>query len=945
MAAISSAQSGNFSATSTWSGGVVPGDADTVTIANGHTVTIDSSMPVPTNGFGDIEVYGVLTNDKTASTTLRVNGRINIRDTSCLHLKDNIVVQFKGTDTDEHGIEQHNVAGADCIIEGSDGMPTTTLSSAAAENVTSLSFTSAANFAAGDWFSIFDNTTAEAGTSNDANSRKNRDEGFVVHDISSNTVYFRHYVGPDDVTVSSYNGADVVVSNAKKFRKDEYVIFGTSSNRNVAQISSINYKTNTLTLASSVTGDPVGATVYLTGTQKNHISGSKVRKVATTAQMLTTYTVTVASGTNSYGTGNKYYIAGQSGASPTLTLTEGYTYRFDQSDASNSGHPLRFSTTANGTHGGGSAYTTGVTYNGTPGYVGAYTEIAVPSGAPTLYYYCSNHSGMGGTANTSATSNTVTVASAASFAVNDEIFIQNVSESGGTPGSYDSTDYTDAKEYHHTISSISGNVLTLSASLPYTVVEGAYVTRLSRGIRIEALTPGTDKWSFYSVYRGSYDRALVLKDVYMKNCGDDTNNVKQGCVIRGLFKTDASTVDITPDQTWPYSTYGAWVEGIVVKNYENDAWNRDYGNLWLYDGRDIELRNCIALYGNDGIALWYEQRQSCYNSISAGTSGFGCRMEGMHETWEVAYNLFSRCNNRVRFIFSYEPSYGIHHNWVDATYYGLGIYAPIGPVAFYSNKITGMMYGLYNEYGGNTFGGARNYFSWLSGVPSFGGGSGTRQAGYYYSGHRRRGHGGDQGVFKSLEHNGEIDAIALYGFNYEARWDHDESAWDFQRRNDSDNHPALQDAMYLPANTTLRVTAKVKLVSGFSGAYPYLFAEDTRANITENSVGNATSGSTIWSTEADNRIQYTSSAASAYEEKQITVAAKAWPRWINYGVYSDNRTAAEGFFIKDLAAYMDVPYENPHFGVVNTSQNNGIGTVSIRNSFTQQKKRLGGRLK
>ena len=92
-------------------------------------------------------------------------------------------------------------------------------------------------------------------------------------------------------------------------------------------------------------------------------------------------------------------------------------------------------------------------------------------------------------------------------------------------------------------------------------------------------------------------------------------------------------------------------------------------------------------------------------------------------------------------------------------------------------------------------------------------------------------------------------------------------------------------------------------------------------------------------------MQYTSSAASAYEEKQITVAAKAWSRWINYGVMSDSSNAAEGFFIKDLAAYMDVPYENPHFGVVNCSQNNGIGTVSIRNSFTQQKKRLGGRLK
>ena len=45
-------------------------------------------------------------------------------------------------------------------------------------------------------------------------------------------------------------------------------------------------------------------------------------------------------------------------------------------------------------------YTTGVTTNGTPGSAGAYTRIVVATGAPTLYYYCSNHSGYGGTANT-----------------------------------------------------------------------------------------------------------------------------------------------------------------------------------------------------------------------------------------------------------------------------------------------------------------------------------------------------------------------------------------------------------------------------------------------------------------------------------------------------------------------------------------------------------------
>ena len=118
----------------------------------------------------------------------------------------------------------------------------------------------------------------------------------------------------------------------------------------------------------------------------------------TTVTNVTNYAVTVASGTNSYGTGNKFYIDGS--VSPTLTLNEGSTYWFDQSDSSNSSHPLRFSTTANGSHGGGSEYTTGVTTTGTPGSAGAYTKITVASGAPTLYYYCTNHSGMGGQANT-----------------------------------------------------------------------------------------------------------------------------------------------------------------------------------------------------------------------------------------------------------------------------------------------------------------------------------------------------------------------------------------------------------------------------------------------------------------------------------------------------------------------------------------------------------------
>ena len=101
-----------------------------------------------------------------------------------------------------------------------------------------------------------------------------------------------------------------------------------------------------------------------------------------------TFTVTVANP----GSGNRYYIDGVLQA--TLTLSEGQTYVFNWSAATS--HPLRFSTTSDGTHGGGSEYTTGVVKDDS-----AYTtQITVAASAPTLYYYCQNHPNMGAQINT-----------------------------------------------------------------------------------------------------------------------------------------------------------------------------------------------------------------------------------------------------------------------------------------------------------------------------------------------------------------------------------------------------------------------------------------------------------------------------------------------------------------------------------------------------------------
>ena len=105
-----------------------------------------------------------------------------------------------------------------------------------------------------------------------------------------------------------------------------------------------------------------------------------------------TITVTVA--------GSKFVVDAVSQG--TLELTEGRTYVFDLSDSSVSGHPFRLSSTSNGTHSGGTEYLHQVSKTGTGGSAGDELVIRVPENAPTLYYYCASHGGMGGTLNTNA---------------------------------------------------------------------------------------------------------------------------------------------------------------------------------------------------------------------------------------------------------------------------------------------------------------------------------------------------------------------------------------------------------------------------------------------------------------------------------------------------------------------------------------------------------------
>ena len=175
-----------------------------------------------------------------------------------------------------------------------------------------------------------------------------------------------------------------------------------------------------------------------------------------------TFTVTVAAKTaaspyHNVGSSNGYFIDGVQ--TPIIELKgndtgKPYYYKFDQSDASNSGHPLRFYNNVSKT----TQYTTGVTTSGTPGSSGAHTTIAVDNTTPNvLYYQCTNHGNMGNFINHNSTK------------LNTGVFL-TMPAADGTNGQALTTNgsgvlsFNTVAETKPTISSISPTVITNDAA-------------------------------------------------------------------------------------------------------------------------------------------------------------------------------------------------------------------------------------------------------------------------------------------------------------------------------------------------------------------------------------------------------------------------------------------------------------------------------------------------
>ena len=148
-------------------------------------------------------------------------------------------------------------------------------------------------------------------------------------------------------------------------------------------ISAVVSATDTLTLSLDAS---LGSHYFDAFGSKFNADGSNTY----TEFIVTRYTKDSAHRYNGQGSALGYKIDGV--PAPFLNLKAGNTYRFNQEDGTNSGHPLLFYYDVDKT----TTFSTGVTTNGSPGSAGAYTQIVVSDSTPNiLHYQCSVHGYMG----------------------------------------------------------------------------------------------------------------------------------------------------------------------------------------------------------------------------------------------------------------------------------------------------------------------------------------------------------------------------------------------------------------------------------------------------------------------------------------------------------------------------------------------------------------------
>ena len=291
-----------------------------------------------------------------------------------------------------------NTMSADIDLNGNDITNVNTITNASGVDVVSAVTTlkdqaaASATAAASSQTAAASSQTAAAASQTAAAASQTSAATSATSAATSLDTFDDRFLGAKSSNPSTDNDGDALATGALYFNTSDnnMRVWNGSAWQAVGPTSAEQTNINTVAgIASNVT-TVAGIDSAVTTTAQSVAILNSLNAMFTAVENIA---VTVASGSlyGGGGTGNIFYLNGI--ANPPITLVKGFTYTFDVSSSSVSGHPLAFKDA------GGNSYTTGVTVNGTAGQAGANVVIAVPTtGTMPASYYCTSHgAGMGNT--------------------------------------------------------------------------------------------------------------------------------------------------------------------------------------------------------------------------------------------------------------------------------------------------------------------------------------------------------------------------------------------------------------------------------------------------------------------------------------------------------------------------------------------------------------------
>lgn len=958
MPAYSSTQSGNFSNPATWGGGGYPNlDADTFTINAGHDVTYDLTTPL-TNGLGASTV--------NAGGTLRFNQNTEIRFNGVFTCNGNffctqpgVKILLKGTTAADNfftlnshsqltttgsgiaGLTTVSVASTVGIIPGiklsgsgirtnakvvsvgignvlnldrtnagtvsgtltfgnrvemigSEGMPITTLTA----GITStsgfkqgfLSVTNSSSFAVDDWIAVYKRDVPdETGTVGIVTGRN--DEGFIVHDIQGNNIFIREFVGPTaTITGIDTTTSQISVSNAKVFRTWQNLIFGTGSSRNISSITAINTESNIISLGSTITGSvSVGTTIYTTGPLQLKNVGDKVRKCATTVtvQALSTATQISIASTAGFNVGDEILID-----SRYVSATDTTNYTDERPEKRNI-------TAISGNT---------ITLNSSLGYV-AYPGSFVVRLTRDIKVVGDYE--------------TTLVTSAAHGCSVGDVITQAFSNARGVVKTVTNTTTV-------VIQDIFGNFITGSTNSPWLSRNG---TPIPTNVFCNTVTLSTAQGhAGFAFARTAANTSNHLGIMYFRDveCTTFSNaaDASSRLWIRGQWSSENywnGGVEVegitwaTPSQS---DNFVFRTRRMQFQRYMNDATMRCCAVWNTEGGYQIEEGYNIPNYG-------------LFNNYSSRGETFGLLIgHSIGGSWEISHNYIHRCDDiGMNLAVSRYSGRGVHHNWMNVIQG-----RALSPDSSYGNTLIFRQNRIQNYFNPvTTHGGNAVMLIYNEFIPGF------ETFDFYFDGGFQNNNfaaGVPDGVtVASLEHNYEEDAVTVFIPNGIRNWDNSEQAWRCYFDNDANIESGFYEVYYVPANSTLRARATIKLDPAFNGTSPRLeirsIIDRFYFGVTDNFAGSQPfEGFLVTS-------NFNTSNLTSYQTVTATLPPKPWGRSVTVGVINLSSNASEGWWEKPIEVKYDIPPTTPF---IQTGINNHSSIVGSGTEFGTRKIRIGGRI-